>query len=1142
MYNVSNDAKVNNVLEAQLKTITINNVEHNIVNGNPDGSVSIKAGLSGNYTIGSGDGDDYANFTEAFAALATNGVEGPVNITVKDGTYSERPSLPHIKGTSASNTITFTSKNANPASVIIESNMAASTDYNAPDDAVLYVNGSDYVTFKGVTIKSSQKKYDALVMVNNQSRHVTFDACVFDAPVESTSSSYSAIDIACIQNKAKNEVNQNNDNLIIKNSRLIGGEIGAYIGGTGIVKYPKEVGAQLINNTFEGQYSKSIYLNNENDAIVKGNKIQNSTSLYSSFNAIEAYRVLGKSVIANNTITLERTKKSNGIQCRPVSGTLANPIRIYNNVITFVLSPSSSCGLLLDDQCEHTELYHNTVLMQGAESTGSRAIFITGRTSEVPTNIKVKNNIFINKAGGNAVKVQRDNYMPALAFDYNNIYSTGANVAAVAAENYADLAAWQAKTTAAHSISEDIEFYSATDLHVKTVGNLNSALPVDYITEDFEGQSRSTTIPTIGADEFTTPDLIAPVLNNGYPKVDGITHKSAMLKLSLNEAGSAKWVILPANADVPSYAQVKAGTDATDVALADKLKGDLKFIADSEASTAVESLKPNTDYKVYFAIEDNLGNAMDNVATVSFKTNFKPTEVAMFEEVREMAPNVFSDGTATFMNVTVTEGDGIKGSEKFGTIAANKQATISLTNTTEGLKLEGFFYKSATDFKVKGGQNGGSFTTELSIPASEAWSYADLSSLDKVIAIYITAGTEGVQIDNFADVPLDMQIISLYDVTINRGGSADLVVKLNGGVQPFTYSWSSANDNTIYNTKQPSVSPQSTCEYKLVVTDARSNMLTERMMVNVNGDKAQAATFEGLLTQDESHWAGDPEQERSSFYSGSFKFNNYYFPDYNTWGNFGYSNETSTAFNGLEDQFHSTVGHGANDSETYGVVYDFGSNPEIVLTNTQEGEVLSGCYLTNTAYAVNSMENGDAIAGEPLKEGDWFKLTINGMDKDGASTGSIDFYLADYRSSNSDDHYILKEWKWVDLSSLGAVQKLTFKIEGSRKNEQGLLTPGYVCIDDLNGTKQGTPTSIEDIRQAVQLYPNPTNGIINIQLSGNEKAQRFEVYDITGKLVKTKVNTSHAINQIDLSELKRGTYIIRIISDSNSITRKIQKL
>jgi hypothetical protein len=319
-------------------------------------------------------------------------------------------------------------------------------------------------------------------------------------------------------------------------------------------------------------------------------------------------------------------------------------------------------------------------------------------------------------------------------------------------------------------------------------------------------------------------------------------------------------------------------------------------------------------------------------------------------------------------------------------------------------------------------------------------------------------------------------------------------------------------------------------------------MLTERMMVNVNGDKAQAATFEGLLTQDESHWAGDPEQERSSFYSGSFKFNNYYFPDYNTWGNFGYSNETSTAFNGLEDQFHSTVGHGANDSETYGVVYDFGSNPEIVLTNTQEGEVLSGCYLTNTAYAVNSMENGDAIAGEPLKEGDWFKLTINGMDKDGASTGSIDFYLADYRSSNSDDHYILKEWKWVDLSSLGAVQKLTFKIEGSRKNEQGLLTPGYVCIDDLNGTKQGTPTSIEDIRQAVQLYPNPTNGIINIQLSGNEKAQRFEVYDITGKLVKTKVNTSHAINQIDLSELKRGTYIIRIISDSNSITRKIQKL
>ena len=1145
MYNVSPDAVVNNDVDAQLTSLEVNNVEYDITEGNPEGSALIAAGLNGDYTIGSDSEDDFANFTDAFNKLAEKGVEGPVTITIEDGIYNERPTFPHVKGTSATNIITFVSESNTAANVIIESNESASSDYNSPDDAVLYVNGADYVVFKNITVKSSQKAYDAIVLLNNQSRYVTFDGCVLDAPVETTSTAYNAISIACIKNDAEDVANQNNDFITIKNCHLKGGSIGAYIGGTGYVALPKEKGAQILNSTFEGQFSKSIYVNNEEDAFVDGNTIVNNTSPYSSYYGIDAYRVIGESTIANNTITIDRTVKSYGIECRPVSGTAQTMARIYNNAIAFIQSPGASNGILLDDKCTNAQLFYNTVVMQGDESTGSNALYINGSSTEIPENLELKNNIFINNAGGLAIAVQRDEFMDGLSFDYNNIYSTGSTLASVGYSDnlvsYADLAAWQEKVTAAHSISESVEFYSSSDLHVKEVGGLNSALPILYITTDFEGQERSNDTPTIGADEFTEPDFDAPVFNDGYPKVEDITANAAVLSLSFNEAGNAWWVVLPADANAPTLAQVKAGTDALDNELVDNLKGNLAFAANLQSKTSIQELTDNTEYVIYIVAADNLGNTMDAVTLLYLTTDFKSTEVATFEDVNYIDAVVFEDGTAKFTNVTVAEGEGVDGSAKFGVIAANTQATVNLTNTIEGLTLEGFFYKSVTDITVKGGINGADSGTELRYTASSTWNYADLQGLNDVTEVYITAGESEIKLDNFADVPDELLLTSLYDVTINRGETATLTATIEGGVKPYRYLWTSVNDENAYEDEQPQVSPQSSCEYTLMVTDARGTSIAERMVVNVNGGDALPATFEGLLTQSESHWAGDPEQEMSVFNSGSFKFNNYYFPSFNTWGNFGYSNETSTAFNGLEDQFHSAAGSGANNTETYGVVYVAYSNPEIELTNTREGEQLTGCYFTNTAYAVNSMEKGDGFAVGAFTNGDWFKLVINGYDSEGVSTGSIDFYLADFRSDNAEEHYILKDWEWVDLSVLGAVQKITLAIEGSRNNASGLLTPGYVCIDELNGTHTNPPTSISNINMELMLFPNPTRDILQIKMSENN-VERIEVYTIAGRKVITQLGTSQSVEQINLSQLQQGTYIIRIVTDAGVITQKVQKL
>ncbi|MBO4549163.1 MAG: DUF4465 domain-containing protein, partial [Bacteroidaceae bacterium] len=56
-------------------------------------------------------------------------------------------------------------------------------------------------------------------------------------------------------------------------------------------------------------------------------------------------------------------------------------------------------------------------------------------------------------------------------------------------------------------------------------------------------------------------------------------------------------------------------------------------------------------------------------------------------------------------------------------------------------------------------------------------------------------------------------------------------------------------------------------------------------------------------------------------------------------------------------------------------------------------------------------------------------------------------YLADLRDEAT--AYIINDWRYVDLSGLGAVAKLGFELSSSDTGEWGMNTPGYFCFDDF---------------------------------------------------------------------------------------------
>jgi hypothetical protein len=72
----------------------------------------------------------------------------------------------------------------------------------------------------------------------------------------------------------------------------------------------------------------------------------------------------------------------------------------------------------------------------------------------------------------------------------------------------------------------------------------------------------------------------------------------------------------------------------------------------------------------------------------------------------------------------------------------------------------------------------------------------------------------------------------------------------------------------------------------------------------------------------------------------------------------------------------------------------------------------------------------------------------------------------------------------------------------------------------------------------VNVYPNPTNGIINIVLSNVRNNAYLQVYNVSGRLLKTRILVAKQTT-LDLSNYPKGVYFIRIQQDDEIITKKI---
>ena len=83
----------------------------------------------------------------------------------------------------------------------------------------------------------------------------------------------------------------------------------------------------------------------------------------------------------------------------------------------------------------------------------------------------------------------------------------------------------------------------------------------------------------------------------------------------------------------------------------------------------------------------------------------------------------------------------------------------------------------------------------------------------------------------------------------------------------------------------------------------------------------------------------------------------------------------------------------------------------------------------------------------------------------------------------------------------------------------------YISID-LTSTE-------ENLESSLKLYPNPTNGLVSIELEGLQKVM---VYNALGQILLSK-ETSGDMLQLDLSGFENGLYWVKVMAQTGAVVR-----
>lgn len=222
-----------------------------------------------------------------------------------------------------------------------------------------------------------------------------------------------------------------------------------------------------------------------------------------------------------------------------------------------------------------------------------------------------------------------------------------------------------------------------------------------------------------------------------------------------------------------------------------------------------------------------------------------------------------------------------------------------------------------------------------------------------------------------------------------------------------------------------------------------------------------------------------------------------------------------------------------------------------------------GCQYPTWAYFTVWYENLDGEGNFSDQNVVFFDISAysgqraHALAEDMDNDGDIDIFVGDYLMANFywyENIDGLGDFEFYNISDIGPVETGgylvgLYSIKPYDINNDGYMdilyhldtTSGFTTYIDYKQLKwlknTGDNLSVNDIAlDEFTLYPNPTNGILNINSS--LEIEKLIVYDLTGKEVLSHANKT----SVDVSLLSKGLYLIEIYTKNGVVdTRKFVK-
>ncbi len=475
---------------------------------NDTASASICFALKGNYTINQGGtpgGTNFMSFNELASALNCGGIDSAVVVTVVPGSgpYNERVEFDTIRGSSATNTVTI------KGSLEYLNYTAAGSN----DRAALVLKGTDFMIIDSLNIDVSAGSYGwGIVLTKGADSNIIRNSNIL-SDAASTSANYAGIVINGTATGTASSGSNGSGN-IIENNLIKGGYYGVYLYGSTTAYNENNI---VRNNTIEDYYYYGVYVYGQKGSVISKNNLSRPTRTNASAYNLYLSTNGGNNIIEKNTLRKPFGNNSvttgfYGIYLN--AGVNGSPNKVLNNLIYDIHGSSSGLQYgLYGLSANYTDIYHNTVVLDDASSTGGTTygMYVYG------TAIDLKNNIVYISRGGNGSKY-------ALYFSATGVTSSDNNILYVSSTaGTSGVGYWNTGSTTlsdwqtAHpghdnnSVSVDPIFSNpSTGEFIPTLSALNNlGTPVGVLT-DIRDSARSTVTPDIGAFEYT---ILTPGLN-----------------------------------------------------------------------------------------------------------------------------------------------------------------------------------------------------------------------------------------------------------------------------------------------------------------------------------------------------------------------------------------------------------------------------------------------------------------------------------------------------------------------------------------------------------------------------------------------------------------------------------------------------